>query len=68
MFSECGIHGRGKREKDKGIKTYLQYALITTLCIRGRELRVYIYVFPFKPAKVINSMKSGSGIEFSKFH
>lgn len=29
---------------------------------------IYLYVFPLKPAQVINSMRSGNGIEFSKFH
>lgn len=68
MFSVCGSHGREKREKEKGIKAYLQPALITILCIRGHELCVCISVFPFKPAKFINSMRSDSGTEFLKFH
>ena len=29
---------------------------------------MYLYIFPFKPAKIINSMRSGNGIGLSKFH
>lgn len=29
---------------------------------------MYLYAFPSKPEEVINSMRSGSGIEFLKFH
>lgn len=68
LFSVCGSHGREKREKEKGIKAYLQPALIAIFCIRGHELCVCISVFPFKPANFLNSMRSGSGTEFLKFH
>lgn len=65
LFSVCGSHGR---EKEKGIKAYLQPALIAIFCIRGHELCVCISVFPFKSANFLNSMRSGSGTEFLKFH